>query len=521
MKHFNHVHAKATKHVRRGDYHEALALFVKLKTRYMQKIMTWEHETAKAAYKKLHHLHLGLARLKKHHDKREEAKKAAITKKRLPQKASPGFFSSMFKKRSKAKSEPAKENAQAEKVSKEKTESLEKPQAAKQAKAEIHPKKISFLANLFHRKPKQDNNLNIDNEIAEKLGTAKEEKKPVSFREALRKKATGEEVISKRRHKLKFFLNRAGVEAEPNVVYKRIFTISILITLLLSGVVMFIFAVKIPSTVAYLVTAILFLWTAGFLLILVLIWSLLYAYLDLQIFKRKVELEEVLPDFLQLTAANIRAGLPIDKALWYAIRPRFGVLAREIEMVAKETMAGKDLKDALKEFSMKYDSAILQRSVNLLIEGLEAGGEIGDLLNKISLNIQELRILHKEMAANVTTYIIFISFANVIAAPFLLALSNQLIKIVSQLSSRIDTSAAGTSGLGVSFGGSAITSGDFQIFAVVSLAITSFFSSIIIATIKKGNIKGGLKYIPMFIISSIVLFFMANFLLTMLFGSFF
>ena len=74
-------------------------------------------------------------------------------------------------------------------------------------------------------------------------------------------------------------------------------------------------------------------------------------------------IEENLPDYLEFTSANLRAGMPIDRALWFAVRPRFGVLAKEIEDVAKRTLAGEDLHVALVDFAKKYDSQILLRSV--------------------------------------------------------------------------------------------------------------------------------------------------------------
>jgi len=55
--------------------------------------------------------------------------------------------------------------------------------------------------------------------------------------------------------------------------------------------------------------------------------------------------------------------MTIDRALWYAVRPRFGVLANEIEIVAKETMRGQDLKIALQNFADKYDSILLKNKI--------------------------------------------------------------------------------------------------------------------------------------------------------------
>jgi pilus assembly protein TadC len=61
-----------------------------------------------------------------------------------------------------------------------------------------------------------------------------------------------------------------------------------------------------------------------------------FFYFDYKIYQRTKEIEEVLPEFLQLTSANISAGMTIDRALWFAVRPKFGVLAKEIEEVAKK-----------------------------------------------------------------------------------------------------------------------------------------------------------------------------------------
>src|SRR3989338_1174040 len=100
--------------------------------------------------------------------------------------------------------------------------------------------------------------------------------------------------------------------------------------------------------------------------------------------------------------------MTIDRALWYAVRPRFGVLAKEI-------MGGADLKESLEKFALRYDSTLLKRVVSMINEGIEAGGEIGELLNRIALDIQQQKSMLKEMSANVTTYVIFISFATVVA----------------------------------------------------------------------------------------------------------
>ncbi|PJF38151.1 MAG: hypothetical protein CUN55_18465, partial [Phototrophicales bacterium] len=152
---------------------------------------------------------------------------------------------------------------------------------------------------------------------------------------------------------------------------------------------------------------------------------------DFRIARRREAIEHALPDYLQLAASNIRAGMPIDRALWVAIRPRFGILAKEMEYVAKQTISGEKLEDALSALSKKYDSAILQRTISLVIEGLRAGSEIGALLENISLDITDMYQRRENMAANVTQYLIFIIFAVAVAAPLLFGMSVQLLTVLN------------------------------------------------------------------------------------------
>ncbi len=339
------------------------------------------------------------------------------------------------------------------------------------------------------------------------------------YKKAQQKKITSQE----RRQRLKAYIERAGLDVDPQKLFGIFFNAAVLINLLASAYLIYYFSVTYGITWGTVAVSMFVLWVFAFVLLIFALWIVFYITVDLKIFRRKVDIEEVLPDFLQLTASNIKAGMTVDKALWFAVRPRFGVLAKEIETVAKETMSGADLKFALQKFAGRYDSVILKRAVSMLNEGIEAGGEIGDLLNRIAMNIQEQKSLMKDMSANVTTYVIFITFASVVAAPFLFALSGVLIGVVQNLGSALGgaTSAASTVGIPLKFSGTGVSQSDFKIFASFSIVITSFFSAIMISTIKKGNAKSGVKYIPIFIAVSLTLYFVAQIVAGKLIGLFF
>lgn len=324
-----------------------------------------------------------------------------------------------------------------------------------------------------------------------------------------------------RRKHLQTFLAKSGYpDADSDKLAKRIMLLAIILT----GVLWFIVAIMILVNNKSIIDLLIYSvghWTALFAIIWLLIWGVVYFFLEMRMYNRTKELEEVLPDFLQLTSANISAGMPIDRALWLAIRPNFGVLAKEIEDVAKATLSGEDLADSLRQLVARYDSVMLKRSISILLEGLDAGGELAVLLNKIALNIQELKIMRKEMAANVTTYAIFISFASVGIAPILFALATQLIHIILNITSGLDLSAGASSMISISTDIGPGLIRDFKIYCILMLSVTAGMSAAIISVIRRGNIREGIKNIPVYIIISLILYMIANSALATMFGGFF
>jgi len=353
--------------------------------------------------------------------------------------------------------------------------------------------------------------MTVDKMLAEKKKKKQKEKKKERIS------------LSQRRRLFRVQLENAGIEKDPKFVEK----VLLIATGVTNAVVTFYLLFWLIKyglfSILFFLIAIILIWTLGTVMVYIGIRSMFLFYLDLKRYRRNTNLEMVLPDYLLLTSANIRAGMPIDQALWLAVRPRFGVLAKQIEMVAKETLVGEDLNQALKNFSNKFDSTMLKRSINILIEGMAAGGDVGDLINKISINLQEANIMKKEMAASVMTYVIFITAASIFVAPFMFGLSYQLLTIVQGIMSNIDMGQMSSSISSVSFNlnADAVTLDNFKIFAIVCLSMTAFFSCIIITTIRKGDYREGLSYIPVFILTSVGIFFMSIWALGYLFGGMF
>jgi hypothetical protein len=87
----------------------------------------------------------------------------------------------------------------------------------------------------------------------------------------------------------------------------------------------------------------------------------------------------------------------------------------------------------------------------------------------------------------------------------------------------IDTSTSSFGGIGSMLAGSgeAISLRDYQIFAVTSIIMSSFFASILISIIQKGNTKEAVKKIPLYVLIGLVNYFVAFTFLNMFLGGFF
>ena len=307
------------------------------------------------------------------------------------------------------------------------------------------------------------------------------------------------------RLKLNEFLSSAGVKRKIPSLLKRMLVASIILSILIFFF-FFLNTLKSYSGTKFPI-AILTFWLVSILISVVIVLLLTLGYISVKKYQRTKVIEDILPDYLQLVAGNVSAGVPIDQALWISVKERFGALGEEIEIVAKKSMTGTDLKEALAEFSNKYDSDVLKKSIALLVEGLESGGEIADLISKIAINIKENQILKKELAGDVLTYAIFIGFAAILAAPFLFALSHRIIIVMTEVTSKVDVSSLSTVSSKISLkAGKGITPEDFKRFAFVMLTITSLISSSLISVIRRGTIKEGFKFIPIMIAISVILF---------------
>ncbi|MBU2476897.1 type II secretion system F family protein, partial [Candidatus Micrarchaeota archaeon] len=219
--------------------------------------------------------------------------------------------------------------------------------------------------------------------------------------------------------------------------------------------------------------------------------------------------EKILPDALQLIASNMKSGLTTEKALLVSARPEFGPLEIELKEASKKMMAGERTDIALKEMTEKIRSKVFQKTIWLITQGINSGGEMGNLLVQLSEDLREQNALQEEVKGNVSMYVILIFFASVVGAPLMFGISSFIVKIMTKqagsltgISEESLSMVSSKSAIGIGSGGAMISPEFILLFSMITLVVISIFGSLTVGIINSRSEKGGIKYIPLMIIAS-------------------
>lgn len=103
-------------------------------------------------------------------------------------------------------------------------------------------------------------------------------------------------------------------------------------------------------------------------------------YLNLRIAKRKEEVQDTLPEVLDLLTVSVEAGLGFDAALSKVIEKFKGVLSEEFLRVLQEIKKGKPRKEALKDLADRCEVEDLSGFISSIIQADQLGVSIGNVL---------------------------------------------------------------------------------------------------------------------------------------------
>lgn len=315
-------------------------------------------------------------------------------------------------------------------------------------------------------------------------------------------------------------LYRAGYETEPEKFINLSIKIASILTFLTS-VMLALFLFNVGYGFLLISSFVLGFVIFGGLTLFSIVFAVGVFFLNFKIFRRKLEMERVLPEYLRLVATNIRSGLSLHNALTVSGKKRFGILSNEIDLVAKTSKVKGDFAKSLEVFGRKFDSKILQKSMNSIAASVKSGTNISDLLEKTADNINKMKNTRLKMAASVKNYIIFIIASGIIIAPLMFSMSFHMNDTVADIKDRVDLDVSGANqpiGLSGIGGTGGVDPGNFDIFAILMIISNVLISGVLISVIRYGNWRQGVGIIPFYLFISISLYFSGKILLSGLLG---
>ncbi|MFH0817078.1 MAG: type II secretion system F family protein [Candidatus Micrarchaeota archaeon] len=245
--------------------------------------------------------------------------------------------------------------------------------------------------------------------------------------------------------------------------------------------------------------------------------------------RKTKDIEENLPDTLLLIASNVRAGETIDWAMTSALRHAYGPIRAEFDKTARELASGLSIEESFNNLAERNQSSILRNVVDLMLFGMQSGGNMSDLLTDISFEIRMTQTLQKEVEAQVAVYRAFFIMIILFIAPILLAISTNFLLVTKSFGERLSgdlgsVAAASSSPMGMQSGlvgqllvkiqqgqiGGQISVQDMYIFSYSLCVLSSVVASVLLGVISRGEAKAGLRYIPVFVIVSVLIYYYSN-----------
>jgi flagellar protein FlaJ len=222
---------------------------------------------------------------------------------------------------------------------------------------------------------------------------------------------------------------------------------------------------------------------------------LMIAIPRMQADKRRAEIEEMLPDALHHMAVSIRTGMVLEAVIQEIAEAEYGALSDEFAQITLEMRRGRPLKDALLAFSKRTGSKQIERAMRLLLEGIESGGPISDVLEEVSEDIRAVRMIQRERKSLTSQQVSFLAMASLMAGPFVMGVVGSLPTIMTQ-------AMAGTGGaeqFPLEEINSIMTALSFYVFA------QAVSGGIMMGVVMYGDFKKGFKFaLPMGVIAYLV-----------------
>lgn len=133
-----------------------------------------------------------------------------------------------------------------------------------------------------------------------------------------------------------------------------------------------------------------------------------FIVLDRAIKARKDAIQRTLPEFLDMVASTVQAGLALNAALAYAVDAAPGPLGEEIREALSEIRLGRARADALKAVGERTNQPDLRNALRVITQAERLGANVAKLLGELADDARNRRLmLVEEMAGKLPVKMTF------------------------------------------------------------------------------------------------------------------
>ncbi|MBN1784427.1 MAG: type II secretion system F family protein [Candidatus Bathyarchaeota archaeon] len=203
------------------------------------------------------------------------------------------------------------------------------------------------------------------------------------------------------------------------------------------------------------------------------------AVLDYVDYKWKRSIDKHLPDLFRSIVQAQRSGMPLPQALEEASKRNYGPLTKELKKLVAQMSWGVSFEDSLQSFSKRVNTALVERTVPLILEAQRSGGKVEKVFEPMEKFVQTTLTFDSERKNQTRPYLAIIYVAFFVFLFTIVMLFKSFFVDVSDLSITQATLMTPSEARSIFFHMS---------------SIQAFFGGLVAGKMGEGTVGGGLKH---------------------------